>query len=234
MPNKPLVRAGQFTPSEAAPPLPGSEPTELLPEPQTSAEKPAEPKAPALNPADPRDLVAMSLMRQGVTLDEARKRADEWLSLKPAERWEKNVMAAGMDVQEAERILDAVLEKGWWEKEYSLYRGRLKLTLRSRDFASNQRVAQAVDGVRTNDESVLYQTRMRTQLACSLLKYKDHTLVYPGPNEVRARHEDAYLERAKFVDTEIQGPVADAVFQALADFDRRTYAALSEGADDGF
>lgn len=225
MAERPLIRAGSFTPpsGEEAPPLPTA-----APEPQAKEE------TTPLDPNSPRDLVAMNLMRQGVKLEDARTKADEWLSLKPAERWEKNVKAAGMTVDEAEKILDAVLEKGHWEKEYSLYRGRLKLTLRSRDFAANQRVAQAVDNVRTNDEAVLYQTRMRTQLACSLLRYKDITLAYPDSNAGRAAHEDAYIERAKFVDTNIQSAVADAVFQALSDFDRRTYAALSEGADDSF
>ena len=49
-----------------------------------------------------------------------------------------------------------------------------------------------------------------------------------------AEHDRAFSERMAFCDRFIAGPVIEALYRALIDFDNKTYAALSEGASSGF
>jgi len=216
-----------------------------LPDPSTALPLPgidmSQPEPPAqaqpLDPSKPADRLALELLAQGngaVTVADALKKANDWLALTPAERWEKNISEAKLTPEEAEAILTTVLEKGYWEKTYTLYRGKLKLVLRSRDFSSNQRVAAARDDLRTNDQAVMQQTTLRVQLACSLVSYNDKEQPFARSDAPRSEHADAYNRRLQFCDQVIQGPVTDAVYKCLMDFDQKTYAALSEGADDGF
>lgn len=205
---------------------------------------PLPPSAPAFDPRDPTDRLAQEYLvaePPAATEEErirqieiARGKAKEYLSLAPAERWKRNIDNAKLSVDEANEILDKVLERGYWEKEYDLYGGRLKLTLRSRDAAANQRVANALDEVRTFDQRVLDQARLRVQLASSLVKYRDKVLPVAAPDEAPAKHEATFAERLTFCDRFIAGPVIEAVYRALIDFDNKTYAALSEGASAGF
>lgn len=205
---------------------------------------PLPPSAPVFDPNNPADQLAQEILSatpaagspedRAKQIEDARAKAKEYLSLTPAERWQRNVKNAGLSEEEANEILDKVLETGYWEKEYSLYRGRLKLTLRSRDAAANQRVANALDDVRTYDQRVLDQARLRVQLACSLVRFRDKMLPVAAPDEDPATHEAMFTQRLTFCDRFIAGPIVDAVYRALIDFDAKTYAALSEGASSGF
>jgi len=205
---------------------------------------PLPPSAPVFDPRSPTDQLAQEFLNatppatteaeRAKQIEEARAKAKEYLSLTPAERWQRNIKNAGMSEDQANEILDKVLDQGFWEKEYVLYNGRLKLTLRSRDAAANQRVANALDEVRTFDQRVLDQARLRVQLACSLVRYRDKVLPLAAPDEEPAKHETAFRARLAFCDQFIAGPVVESVFRALIDFDAKTYAALSEGASSGF
>jgi hypothetical protein len=205
---------------------------------------PLPPSAPVFDPRNPADQLAQEILNAAPPaatpeerlkqIEEARAKAKEYLSLTPAERWLRNIKNAGLTEAEANEILDKVLEQGYWEKEYALYNGRLKITLRSRDAAANQRVANALDEVRSFDQRVLDQARLRVQLACSLVRFRDKILPTAAPDEDPAKHEAAFRARLTFCDQYIAGPIVEAVYRALIDFDAKTYAALSEGAPAGF
>lgn len=231
MADKPLIRAGEYGVKPTGMP----DPATALPLPPSGEAPPTEASTPQLDPNRPADRLAMELVNQGgIGVAEALKKANDWLALTPAERWEKNISDAKLTPEEAEQILTTVLEKGYWEKTYTLYRGKLKVVLRSRDFSANQRVAAARDDLRTNDRLVMQQTTLRVQLACSLVSFNGKEQPFARADATRADHADAYNARLQFCDQVIQGPVTDAVYRCLQDFDQKTYAALSEGADDGF
>lgn len=224
------VKPGDAKPGDAKPGVPPAPP---LP-----------PSAPLFDPNNPADQLAQEMLNAAPPaatpedrlkqMEEARAKAKEYLSLTPAERWQRNVKNAGLTEAEANEILDKVLEQGYWEKEYVLYSGRLKLTLRSRDAAANQRVANALDDVRTFDQRVLDQARLRVQLACSLVRFREKILTTAAPDEDPSKHDAAFRARLTFCDRFIAGPIVETVYRALIDFDAKTYAALSEGASSGF
>lgn len=243
MANEEIRRPGVYDvkPGDAKP---GAAPAVPAGPPGVPPAPPLPPSAPMFDPRNPADQLAQEMLsatppaaspeERLKQIEEARAKAKEYLSLTPAERWQRNVKNAGLTEADANEILDKVLEQGFWEKEYVLYNGRLKLTLRSRDAAANQRVANALDDVRTFDQRVLDQARLRVQLACSLVRFREKILTTAAPDEDPSKHDAAFRARLTFCDRFIAGPIVETVYRALIDFDAKTYAALSEGASSGF
>lgn len=151
----------------------------------------------------------------------------------PMERWREAIESAEVTEEEADKILDAVLATGHYEKTFKIFRGKLAITLRSRDSASLQRVSDALDAVRTNDARVHTQTMNRFNLAASLVRYQDKQFKHSGTGSEASDREKAFYERLAFVDT-IPAPVLMQMYAVLAKFDNVVFAALSEGAEMGF
>jgi hypothetical protein len=149
----------------------------------------------------------------------------------PLERWREALTKAEITEEEADKILDSVLSNGYYEKMYPLFKGRLRVTLRSRDSASLQRVSDALDTIRTNDPRVHAQTMNRYNLAASLSRYQDTSFKHPTSS--LEERENAFAERLKFVDN-IPVPVLLQLYNTLQKFDNAVFAALSEGAEMGF
>lgn len=158
---------------------------------------------------------------------------DETQRRTPMERWRAAIEAANLTEDEADQILDAVLTNGFYDKTFKIFRGRLAVTLRSRDSASLQRVSDALDTVRTNDIRVHTQTMNRYNLAASLVRYQDKVFKHPNSSTDSIDRDRSFAERLAFVDT-IPAPVLVQLYAVLAKFDGTIYAALSEGAEMGF
>lgn len=151
----------------------------------------------------------------------------------PTERWRDALESANLSEAEADQILDSVLATGSYEKSYKIFRGRLTITLRSRDSASLQRVSDALDAVKTNDSRVHMQTMNRYNLAASIIRYQDKVFKHPAPSTDSSDREKAFYDRLAFIDT-IPAPVLVQLYSVLGKFDSIVYAALSEGAEMGF
>ena len=176
------------------------------------------------------DDLAQSSLEEGEAPSQAK---DESEKKPPMERWREALAAADLTEAEADKILDSVLATGTYEKSYKIFRGRLTVTLRSRDSASLQRVSDALDAVKTNDSRVHLQTMNRYNLAASIVRYQDKVFKHPPPVAESADREKAFYERLVFIDT-IPAPVLVQLYAVLGKFDSIVYAALSEGAEMGF
>jgi len=189
-----------------------------------------------LDPSKKEDRLALDLMSKDKSLTDkvALEKAKSWLSMTPAERWEENIKSAKLSLEQANTILDSILQTGYWQKSYSLFNNRLVVEFRTRSAGDTNRVAQALDNIRTNDPNVIQQTVGMVTLACSLVKYNNNILPVAKANATQAEKEDIYIQRRNFCSDTIAGPVLPVILQALSDFDSKVYAALSEGAEHGF
>lgn len=186
----------------------------------------------ALNPAD--EIAKAALMDDEASEATEGEKAPEDPSKKsPMERWRDAVSAAELTEEEADKILDSVLSTGYFEKSYKIFRGKLAVTLRSRDSAALQRVSDALDSVRTNDVRVHTQTMNRYNLAASIVRYQDRQFKHPSPSSELLEKERSFAERLAFVDS-IPAPVLLQLYTLLGKFDGAVFAALSEGAELGF
>jgi hypothetical protein len=146
--------------------------------------------------------------------------------------WEERLAAVELTPDQAFVILDAVLEKGFYERTFPLYGGRISVTLRTRDGSHRQRVANALDELRTNDPRVHGQVMSRMFLAGSLVRFNKDTLDMAEDGDSRAK-ETAFQSRLAYVD-KLSDPVLDTLFDLIARFDGWTFASLSNGAPTGF
>jgi len=146
--------------------------------------------------------------------------------------WEERIKLAGLNEDQAFKILDSILANGYYEHSFSLYGGRMTVKLRSRDGAHRQRVADALDQLRTNDPRVHGQTMSRLFLAGSLVSYGPKTMPMAEGGDSLAVSK-AFEERLKFIDS-LPDPMIDTLYGLSAQFDGWVFAALSNGAPSGF
>jgi hypothetical protein len=193
-------------------------------------------RRPGQYPAAPTDQLAQDALNEPEPqqVEEPEATTDSGVSRKtPMERWRDAIENAGLSEEDADRILDSVLTTGYYEKPHKLFRGKLSVTLRSRDAASLQRVSDAIDAVRTNDTRVHTQTMNRYNLAASLVRYQDKLFKHPPTNADAQERDKAFFERLSYVDA-IPAPVLVQLYNLLGKFDVAVYAAMSEGAELGF
>jgi len=155
------------------------------------------------------------------------------------ERWRKNLADVRLTEAEAEAILDDVLTKGYWAKSYSLLRGRVQVTFRTRDVYHQRRVANAVDQFRLPTPDKTAAVYVSYNLAGSLAAidargFPAKALNHPDPYRAKPEEiETAFNERLAYVE-KLPGPLLGALTQALGHFETLVNAALSEGAPEGF
>ena len=182
-----------------------------------------------------RDAGAGPLTTPGAQVKHEKKDEDPVeINLTPAERWEKNIADAGLSEAQAFVTLDDVIAKGHWEKEYSLFRGRLNVTFRTRDGQHRRRVQRALQEQVTPVSTLTFtEIVTRYNLAASISMFKKTRMSFAPDNATVDQIEDAFLNRYDFVG-KISGPVFDQLVEALIDFDKIVTAAFSEGAASGF
>ena len=147
--------------------------------------------------------------------------------------WEDRLQEAKLTPEQGLEILDSMIEKGYYEKSFPLYGGRRHLVLRTRDAYCRQRVALALDALRTNDARVHTQTTLRVCLAGSIAQFGKKILAFAPPDADLDVQEKAFNDRLRYIDS-IPEPFLDILYETLSQFDIWTYAALSNGAPSGF
>lgn len=158
-----------------------------------------------------------------------------------AERWRDAIKEAGLDVDAANRILDAFVSPGFYHKDYGLMNGRVRVTLRTREHEHVNRVTRAIDRLAQPNAYTVAETMAIYNLAGSLWKYQvrgQPEVVLPFPKKGTDAIEAAKMfdQRMNFLlDSEnVPGPVGSLLNKILVEFDRQIAAALSEGAAEGF
>lgn len=155
--------------------------------------------------------------------------------LNPLEQWLENIKEVGLTEQQADDILDEYITKGYWEKTYKIFKGRITVTMRTRDASHNQRIANTLDSLRTNDPAIHSQNIFRLNLAGSLVRYNKETFNHPkytGKNS--AEMETAFVERLAFIDNSLGELIVNQLFLVVENFDKITRAVFSNGAASAF
>lgn len=154
----------------------------------------------------------------------------------PVEEWKKLLEKAKLTEVQARDIQRSVLRKGYWQKDYSLFNGELKITLRTRLGDHNQRLIYALDQLRNLDGKAESEMTCHVNLAGSLLRYNDgekeklfEFIETSSPTERDRTHQ----LRAEFVTT-IPDPVKAHCFMVLANFDAIVYTAMANGSVGAF
>jgi|GEM_PF-4215280 len=152
----------------------------------------------------------------------------------PIELWRSGLKTAGITEDQAGIILDSMLDKGYWERDYRLFNGRVVLRLRTRDAANINRIMAMIDRIRVPTQVMIDEHIAQLNLAGSIVTLRDATLPHPNVNTATVDAiEDAFDKRREFV-SRIPGPLMPSVRAALIHFDSVVGAALANGAAEGF
>lgn len=147
--------------------------------------------------------------------------------------WAEAISRVGLPEDQAFKILNEMLEKGYVERSYKIYNGGVAFTLRTRDASWRQREADALDDLRTTDPRVHAQAQMRMRLAGSLMRLnKDVLPGFPADNDPM-KAAQVVRDRLAFVDRQ-NDAIVSAIYRYLGRFDECVYAALWVGAPTGF
>ncbi len=151
----------------------------------------------------------------------------------PIERWQKGLATLGVSEKEAHNVIKLILKQGYWEKEYELWGGLLKITLRTRDAQHLLRVKNALDMLAERTQFAVGEVVRRCNLSGSLAKYQTTHLDHPTNKSTLEEVEECYQSRYDFVGR-LPHPVVEQMVQALIHFEGIVAAITSEGAAQGF
>jgi len=167
--------------------------------------------------------VTAEVERQQATQQPTEDEEVPWEKLSPGERWERLIKEAGIDRAEAIGILDAVLDKGYYE-EYVYLRGK-RARLRTRTYEDHIRLQDALEFRRPTMKLSQEEMITRYNLAASLFEWNGEKF----PHDTEEQFEALLKKIVKF-----PGPLFSLLSRELAKFDQKIMVIFSEGAPENF
>jgi hypothetical protein len=147
--------------------------------------------------------------------------------VEPLKNYEDKLKEAGLSRDEAARIVDAVLVRGFYEEDAQITK-TIKARFRTRSARDTRRAQEHIEIVRPTFDSSYQDLLSRQLLAASLVQFGNEKLPHP---EKRASQEDvekAFQDRLQYVDA-----LPDLTFRLLLmrliKFDRKMSVLLEEG-----
>lgn len=162
--------------------------------------------------------------------DEETKEVQDTAAPEPGteERYWYDLEKAGISRQEALDIMDAVLEKGYYEEPWRLST-RVHGTFVTRTYADAMRLQDVIEARQITFQSTYNEVITRYNLAASLGLYKSPTV------ERRFKHktEEDFLDNEQYVQN-LPMPVVVKLGSKLAEFDQKIALVFAEGAPENF
>lgn len=137
----------------------------------------------------------------------------------PREAWEESCQENSLSLQEAARILDAVVTNGMYEEKYRI--GKLVAVLRTRNTVDADRVIEAIQEFKPDTSGALSHLVARMNLAASLAQFGERRFNFTPPSDGNRDVVDAeFNERYRFC-TNLPAQLFFTLTQLLEKFDRR-------------
>ena len=150
-----------------------------------------------------------------------------------AQKYREGLEAAGVSLEEARKILDAVIFHNCYEEDVVIH-GKLRVGIRTRVYEDLQRIMQALESeapsfpVHTDDLVARYN------VAASLAYYQDTRFEFPDPGKASPiEMQDAFNRRMKFLMSR-STPVITKLIEEVSKFDQKMTAVFAEGAPEDF
>lgn len=181
-------------------------------------------------PAAPRSPTEEVLKAEETKLDADVKR-DEAV-LKPMQSYEDKLKQVGISKEEAAEIVDSVLLKGHYSKEYSITK-RIKVRFRTRGARDTKRATDMLEAQRFSMAAHYNETLGRYLLAASLEMFGNEKLEHPGKTATADDIEKSYAARLTYVEN-LSDPALRVLMQKLGVFDVMISTVLEEGTIENF
>lgn len=139
----------------------------------------------------------------------------------PELSYEQRLSRLGIDLEEAAKIVDAILSQGFYEREFPINRKHV-VTLRTREVTDQERLQESVETQVPRYALTVNEMTARHNLAASLAEFNGQRF---GRKEFKKAYE--YVGKLPL-------PVFNALIARLARFDQIMFTVLSEGAVENF
>lgn len=195
--------------------------------------RPAQAKPGAPQPAAPVKVEGETAQR----LDAAeRKIAEEMVetdkTLSPLEAYEQKLKEAGLTLEEARAIYDAILQKGFWSETVDVS-SSLKVKFRTRQLADTERFQREIERTRPAYESNYNEVLFKYSLAASLEQFGPTKFMFPTDETTLDDAEKYFQRRLDFLGKK-PDPLVRLLYQKLTRFDLKVTVATSEGGVENF
>lgn len=150
----------------------------------------------------------------------------------PVEDYKAYLAKLGIDEDEAARIVDDMLTKGFYEETFKLSKTR-HCKLRTRAHRDTIRLQTAMEVQRPifTDSSNELQTRYN--MAASLSAYNGEDYYFPEQSDSQEKVDKLFDERLKAVEC-LPAPIFSAISLLLARFDQKILAVMRPGVAENF
>lgn len=157
--------------------------------------------------------------------EQALKSALDMVEQVPEKTWEQKLKEHDINKEEAFKIIDAMLTKGFYERTYQLTK-KTAVTFRTRSFEHQEIVQRAIENDAPQYMGTVSLLMSKYNLAASLIRVGKTTF---------ERGEDGkdYTQAFKFL-SKLPYMVFNALIQKLAKFDRLVLTVMDEGALENF
>lgn len=142
----------------------------------------------------------------------------------PEKTWEQRLKEVDCTKDKANKIIDAILSKGYYEETYKLT-SKTSVTFRTRSFDHQERVQKAIEHDNPQFMGTLSLMMTKYNLAASLAKLGNKQF---DPNE-----EGNYPKAFAFI-SELPYMLFNVLVQKLTKFDRLVLTVMDEGALENF
>lgn len=186
-------------------------------------------KKPMPAPAATGDTAA-ALDASAAQLEAAAQEAEKELG--PLERYEKALKTLNITREEAASIVDDILTKGYWSKEFQIT-PRHKVTFRSRLYSDTQRFHDYIEVVQPKNPSYYNEILFQYSLAASLERYGGKVFEHPKRDATEEQADESFKRRLDYV-SKLGDPALRLLYAKLAKFDEIVRTVMEEGAAENF
>jgi len=156
----------------------------------------------------------------------------EELYATPSEMWRQECELMGLPMEEAAKILDAVMSRGFYEESYRLA-GRV-FKLRTRTTVDGDRLIEMLRELRPDNNAVLTHLVARINLASSLSTFGNEAFPHTYPSDDNRNVLDAEWKSRWSYTSSLPQPIFLAVTQTLQNFDEKVALACDARALENF
>jgi hypothetical protein len=156
----------------------------------------------------------------------------EELYASPSEMWRQECDLYGLSMEEAAKILDAVMSRGFYEESYRVAGKVFKL--RTRTTVDGDRLIEMLRELRPDNNAVLTHLVARINLASSLSSFANEVFSHTYPSDDNRHVLDAEWKSRWSYTSSLPQPIFLAVTQTLQNFDEKVALACDARALENF
>lgn len=153
--------------------------------------------------------------------------------LVPMRTYEDQLKEAGVTREEAARIVDAIMEKGFWSETVQITKSTVA-RLRTRSARDRSRAAERIEIARPAYDAIYFDLTNKLLLAASLESFGGVKFAIPAPGADAKDVEAAYDARFRYVDSVMAEPAYLLLLRAFQKFDEKIRIVMSEGVVENF